>query len=478
MKHIFYTASIMLISFLSFATANAQTSATSSFSVQGRLTNLDGSAITNGLHTIVANIYQNGGANAIYTETDTATTTDGVFDIMLGANGRSKLNLSATGSYELGLSVDGGAQLMPLLTIASVPIAASAKTADTAAVALAVGGNLIASLDSSLGSAVVTTVNGAHGNVTINGGGNLAVTSNGNNINLSFTDTGSGGLNLPFSQISSSASGLFNLTNSGAGAAEMLTSTGTGNALQLTASNGSALSASTNGSSPALDITNTGGAAISATGSSANGATLQLQNTASASSAGLISALNSEGGTAFSVAATGATNIQSSVANALSVTSTVGAAINATSSSANGTTLQLQNTASDSAAGLISALNSSGKAAFSVAANGATTIVSSGATALTDSVTSTGGTAIRIAGGLSISGPVGSGTISAGNLTATISNAFAKAGSMIFLTVNSTLSSLVPIRITGTSAGSFTVGLLSALALTSDLSFNYLIVNQ
>ncbi len=117
MKHTFYTASIMLTAFLSFASsivgdaANAQTSASSTLSVKGRLTNHDGSTIANGSHAIVASVYQNGNATAIYTETDMVTTTNGVFDITLGAGASSsgKLNLSATGSYKLGLSVDGGA---------------------------------------------------------------------------------------------------------------------------------------------------------------------------------------------------------------------------------------------------------------------------------------------------------------------------------------------------------------------------------
>jgi hypothetical protein len=121
MKRNLYTSSIMLISFLSFAmsivgdAAIAQTSASSTFSVhsvKGRLTNPDGSAVANGSHTIVASIYLNGGATPIYTETDKVTTTGGVFDIMLGAggSGSSKLNLSANGKYELGLSMDDRAQ--------------------------------------------------------------------------------------------------------------------------------------------------------------------------------------------------------------------------------------------------------------------------------------------------------------------------------------------------------------------------------
>jgi len=116
MKHTLYVASILLtfllsVTSISFTSANAQTSSSSTFSVKGRLTNPDGSAIADGSHTIAASVYQDGSATPIYTETDAVTTAHGVFCLVLGAGaiGSQKLKLSANSSYRLGLSVDGGA---------------------------------------------------------------------------------------------------------------------------------------------------------------------------------------------------------------------------------------------------------------------------------------------------------------------------------------------------------------------------------
>jgi len=593
---------VLLLSTPALHAQNANTSANTSFSVQGRLTDMNGTAVANGSHQVTINVYTVGGSNAVYTETDNVNTTDGVFTVMLGSNANQHLTINSGTNYELGISVDGGAELTPRLRIGSVPSAATAHVADTAGVALNVGANILTRLDSSLlqnvGQNIVTSINGMRGAVNIMGGGNLGVTTSGDTISLNFTGSGSG-LSLPFSQTLNSGSGLLTLTNSGTGSAELLANTGTGSALQLNATGGSALTATTSGNLAALDISNTGGGvainalstlnsainattnssanaalqvknasgvatgqiiramsasgtvldltdqgltltapqdssssllklqnlsasasgnlitaansggqniftltgsgaatltsnantaltingnattAISATANNANGAILRLQNTATGAGATLISALNSTGNTLFTIGANGAATVQSSASGAgLTVSSTGGAAINATGSVANGAVLQIQNTSNATGSALISASDSTGKGVFTVAANGATTIRSTAQTALYDSTSASGGTAARLVGGLSLVGPVGSGTISAGSLTAVISNVYAKANSMIFLTVNSALSGLTPIRITSTGTGTFTVGLIGAVPLSSNLDFNYLIINQ
>jgi len=604
MKSCFRLAALLLALTFFTSASNGQTTSTNasgSFTVQGRLTDLNGVAIANGAHTITATVYATGGSTAIYTETDNVTTTDGIFSILLGANGSGKLTLNSNGSYELGISVDGGTQLTPRIAIASVPFALSSHVADTAGFALGITGSAAASIDSTLlanvGSNIVTSINGLRGNVVLQGGGNLGLTMTGDTIGLNFTGTG-GGLTLPFSQTLSSNGGLFNLTNSGSGSAEVIANTGTGGALQLSTASGSALTALSNGTAAGISITNTGGGtaltalstmnsaisattnasasaalqlknatgsglgqliqamsasgtvldlttqgmtlvgaqdtssallklqnttasgsgnlitainaggspvftlsgkggatlnssagtalaiggtattAISATGGNANGAVLVLQNTSTNASAGLISAVNGSGGTVFSVAGNGATNIQASVNNALNVSSSTGTAINATTSAAGSAALQVQNTAVGNGGKLINALDSTGHTVLSVAANGATVINSSASTALTDSTSVSGGTAARIVGGLSVVGPAGTGTIASGNLSATITNAFAKTNSIILLTVNSALAGLSPIRVSSTGSGSFTVSLLGLVTLPSNLDFNYLIINQ
>ncbi len=556
MRHFFRLAAILLaVTF--FHSASFGQTASGSFTVQGRLTDMNGVAVSNGTHVIVANVYAVGSANAIYTETDTVTTTDGVFSILLGANGSGKLTLNSNTNYDLGISVDGGAQLSPRIQIASVPSALTAHVADTANFALNITGNALASIDTALlgqvGSNIVTSVNGLHGNVVLQGGGNLGLTTSGDTIGLSFTGSGSG-LSLPFFDTLSSGGSLLTLVNSGSGSAELLANSGTGNALDLTAADASALSASSNGTTATLLATNTGGgvglnalstmsAAIDATTNSstsaalqlknagsaslsqliqansssgtvmdlttqgltltttpsATGALLNLQNTSANASGNLIATVNATGNPLFTVTDSGAAMLNSSASTALSVTGTAGTAINAIGDNAGGAVLQLRNTSSDTSAGLISAVNATGGTAFSVASSGETNIQSTAATGLNvsssagtaitattsmaDSAalnvqnTASGSTAAKIVGGLSLVGPAGTGTILTGNLTATITNAYAKANSIILVTVTGG-AGLAPIEVSSQGAGTFAVSLLNGVTLLTDLNFNYLIINQ
>ncbi|HVK39719.1 MAG TPA: hypothetical protein VNA88_14380 [Candidatus Kapabacteria bacterium] len=113
------------------------------------------------------------------------------------------------------------------------------------------------------------------------------------------------------------------------------------------------------------------------------------------------------------------------------------------------------------------------------AANGQTTIRSSVGNALDVSTSAAGEAALKVTGGLSLTGPVGTATIAAGMASTVVSNVYAKSGSIILLTVNNAVDA-VPLRIVSQGDGTFTVGLASALVgtLTGDVSFNYLIVNQ
>ncbi len=546
--------SVLLVLIFATSVTYAQTTGTASssgsFSLQGQLTNTSGGAIADGQHSIVVSIYQNGSSTPVYTETDVTTTTNGVFDLMVGSgNPSQKLTLSSGGNYSLGIAVDGEAQLQPLLSLGSSPSSITANVADTSSVAMnanAVGGfmasanggaNTIPVLNAQgqlsagiLDSSTVVSINGSHGNVTISGGGNLNVTSSGNAIQLSFNG-GNGSFNLPFSQTLDLTSGSgFSITNTLGGSAGSFVNTGTGSALDVSSISGAAIDAVSSDSAAIMAVTGAAGSAalqlkntatsgtaqlmtaISGSGSTvadltSNGlslsgmasgagsgsAVLSLQNSSSNTTGNLISAINSSDSTVFSLATNGAAMLKSSAAgtSALSVSSTAGSAISATGSNTNGAILKVQNMATDSVGGLISASNAGGSAVFSVGTNGATMVnatadtalnlvtSASNGVALSATASATGATAAKLTGGLSLIGPVGTATLTAGNLTQTISNAYATANSVILVTINSALSGLTSgLRITGQSAGSFTVGLLSALALTSDLSFNYIIINQ
>jgi hypothetical protein len=407
------------------------TTARGEFSLQGRLSTSSGSALADGQHTLTIRVYERGSSTAFYTETETVTTVDGIFSTMVGDNGSGELRFNATGEYELGITVGAEAELLPRLRIGEAP---RATTADIALDAQAVAGfrvstdgsaqpNTLVTLNqqgelnaSLLANSAVTGINGVRGDITIEGGGDLAVNRSGNTIALSFTGTGAG-LSLPFSDTASLGAGqtALSITSSGAGSAATFINADAGTALDVRATTGAALSATTSASgSAAISATNSAGAAINATGSAAADAVVRIQNTAGGAGARLISALDAAGNAAFTVAASGQTTIRSSVGNALDV-----------------------------------------------------------------STSAAGEAALKVTGGLSLTGPVGTATIAAGMATTVVSNVYAKAGSIILLTVNNAVDA-VPLRIVSQGDGTFTVGLASALVgtLTGGVSFNYLIVNQ
>jgi len=482
----------------SFAQSNNAT-ASGQFSVQGMLTSNTGTPITDGQHSITANVYANGSATPVFTQTQNVTTVNGMFTAMIGSNGGSNLNVHAGTDYQLGISVDNGTELSPKLSLAS---SLNSLTANLAANADSVGGFAVSAnagtkantllvlnnsgkIDSSLLSgSIVSSVNGMTGPINIQGGGNLGVTTTGNTVNLSFTGSGSGGLNLPFSQTLNLASGTgLSISNTLGGSAATFTNTGVGAALNATATTGSAITASTTGSAngaATLDLSNTGGVALNAISTSGTGAVMTLKNLSSSASAQLISAANSAGTPVLDVLANGQTTINSSVSNALSVTSSGGTAINATANTSSDAALKVQNLSTGSGANLMTALNSTGTAVLTVAGNGQTTINSTVGNALNVSTTASGEAALALNGGLKITGgAAGTGTIALGQLQTTITNALVKSNSIILVTVNAAGAAAVPLQVASQGNGSFVVSAITSLAgLTGAVNFSYLIISQ
>jgi hypothetical protein len=542
----FFAVSILLLTNGAFAQSNA--SASGQFSLQGMLTTNTGTPIADGSHSLTVNVYANGSSSAMFSETDNITTSGGVFTAMIGANGSggTKLTTMPDVSYQLGISVDGGAELSPKLQLGS---SLSSLTANLAANADAVGGFTVSTsgnanarantlftlngtgkIDSSLlAGSLVTSVNGMSGAINLQGAGNLGVSTNGNTVTLTVGGSGGGSLTLPFTQTVSLSNGTaFSITNSLAGSAASFVNTGVGNALNLTAGAGSAISATSSGGlggAATLNIANTGGAAINAVANTSTGSALTLQNTSSSAAANVMTALNASGSSILTLngsgqemitatagpAITATTNASGDAAlklqntsssaganliNALNssgsavltltgngqatITAASGPAITATTSAAGDAALKVQNMSSNAGANLITALNSTGSAAFSVAGNGQTSINSTVGNALNVSTTAAGAAAIAINGGLKVTGgAVGTGTIASGYLTTTINNALVQANSIILITVSGAGSAAVPLQVASQANGQFTVSAItSLLGLTGAVNFNYLIINQ
>ena len=438
-----------------------QTEASGTFSLQGRLTTgASNEAVADGEQTLNIKVYVAGTNNVVITENDVVTTVDGIFSTMIGDD--ATLSLDAETEYEIGVSVNGGAELAPRIEIGDAPSAIVADVAATADVALnanAVGGftvgvggqtgaNNIVTTDANgqidadlLGANLVTSINGETGAVNLNvTGSGVSVDSDGNgNINLTITGGGGGSFELPFTGTTNVVSGTdaaFRLTSTGAGSAATFLNTGTGSALTLNSQNAAAA---------ALTINNTAGGAINATSDAVGGATLTLQNSANGASANLISGLNASSANVFNVAADGSTRIQTTGTTAL----------NAITSASNGAALRLQNTATGANALLVNAVDASGSTVFEIDANGTTTIDAAAGEAL--NLTSGGSATLMLtntANGSLLSG--GDGSLNTAfdvlaNGQTTINSSAANA-----LTVTSSATTGAVVRLQNTAQGSTT----------------------
>ena len=146
---------------------------------QGVLGDGTGAALADGAYSVTFRLYdQSTGGSPLWTETQTLPVRDGVFDARLGA--QTPLTAAFDRAYWLGLSVDGGAELVPRTTLASVPYAFHALQAD------------VATALSAAATGVVQSVNDADGAITLVGGGTTTVTRSGKTITIASTG-GSGG---------------------------------------------------------------------------------------------------------------------------------------------------------------------------------------------------------------------------------------------------------------------------------------------
>lgn len=102
---------------------SAQSGAT--LSVQGVIKNSDGSAVEDGSYSIKFSLYASeSGGTPVWTETqDAVDVTGGIYSVLLGAS--SPLTAAFDQTYYMGMSIDGGAELIPRARLTSSPYALS-----------------------------------------------------------------------------------------------------------------------------------------------------------------------------------------------------------------------------------------------------------------------------------------------------------------------------------------------------------------
>jgi hypothetical protein len=115
-------SSLLLLFFLAFAT---QISAQATLSVQGTLQKSNGSAVDDGNYSLTFSIYTAAtGGTALWTETQPSVAiVDGVYSVLLGTV--TPLTVPFNQAYYVGVTVQGGTELIPRTLLTSSPYALS-----------------------------------------------------------------------------------------------------------------------------------------------------------------------------------------------------------------------------------------------------------------------------------------------------------------------------------------------------------------
>lgn len=243
-----------VISFLScffLTSTHTQAAINPQINFQGKLTNTDGTNVTNGTYSIVFSLYSvASGGSAVWTETQgSVSITDGIFQVSLGSvtSLPGSVDFNSSDLY-LGIKVGADAEMTPRVRLTAAPYAFNSDTLDgidsTGFVRLSPGAQQAGFINISGNATVGGTYNGntfnsstltfsAAGAATIQSAASEALNLTGNAASTFSTSSGtltiqsgSGTVSLGSSTVLSSTGTL--AINSGAGAALTLDSGTTG----------------------------------------------------------------------------------------------------------------------------------------------------------------------------------------------------------------------------------------------------------
>lgn len=287
MKRIFLAVLLAVLGFCAFFVLpfHADAAINSQINFQGKLTNTDGTNVTNGTYSIVFSIYTvSSGGTAVWTETQpSVTVTDGIFQVSLGSVTALPGSVDfKTNSLYLGVKVGADAEMTPRIRFTAAPYAFNASTADNST---QLGG--IAS------SGYVQLSPGAQqtGNINISGNVTAGGTYNGNtftNSSLAFSAASAASIQSASSQslnITGNAASTFSTSagqltlQSGSGTISLGTTTTLSSTGNMTFSSGGTMnivSATTNALT--LDSGTTGAVNL---GNGANAKAITIGNTTS-----------------------------------------------------------------------------------------------------------------------------------------------------------------------------------------------------
>ncbi|HYM20088.1 MAG TPA: hypothetical protein VEW28_03685, partial [Candidatus Kapabacteria bacterium] len=142
----------------------------------------NGKPISDGVHTVTIAFYDSlSGGAALYNETQTTRTINGVYSIVIGSVTPIAPSLDFRKQYFLGMTIDGGSELSPRTQLTSVPYSLNSASAD------------LAKDVSPDAKGIVTSINEVSGTLRIVGDSTVSVTQSGQTISLHSFVVGSGG---------------------------------------------------------------------------------------------------------------------------------------------------------------------------------------------------------------------------------------------------------------------------------------------
>lgn len=156
--------SFLLMSFLLSSPVFATTGINGQINFQGKLVNSDGTTVSDNSYTVVFSLYtvSSGGSN-IWTETDSVTTTTGIFQVTLGAvTSLSSVNFNQNPLY-LGIQVGSDSEMTPRILFAAVPYAFTAQQVNGLTVTNNGGNTLTIAANKTLTVQNTLTLNGTDG---------------------------------------------------------------------------------------------------------------------------------------------------------------------------------------------------------------------------------------------------------------------------------------------------------------------------
>jgi hypothetical protein len=191
-------ASIFFILFaiIAFSVTAVMAQAPQLINYQGRLN--QGANPANGTFSITFSIYSvASGGTALYTETQSVTVSDGIFNVLIGSQTPIPNNLfTNAGDRFLGVKVGTDAEMTPRFRLASVAYAVRSTESDGVADGAIVNADLANNAVTAgkiAGGQVVKSVNTLKDDVTLAAGANVTITPSGNTLTISASGGGGAG---------------------------------------------------------------------------------------------------------------------------------------------------------------------------------------------------------------------------------------------------------------------------------------------